>query len=79
MTAKERRAMRKLEIRAAESEALVEKLAKQNSDLFFQLYEQKCALLEAYETITDALRIVYEPIRADPQFMAKKKEIEPNF
>ena len=79
MTAKERRQMRKLEIRAAESEALVEKLAKQNSDLFFKLYEQKCALLEAYETITDALRIVYEPIRADPQFMAKKTEIEANF
>ena len=79
MTAKERRAMRKLEIRLAEAEATIETMAKRNSEMFLALYEQKCALLEAYETITDALRIVYEPIRADPQFMAIKSEIEPKF
>ncbi len=79
MTAKERRAMRKLEIRLETAERMLNNINKSHMDQFREIYEDRCAMLEALELVSDAYKLLRDRVKNDPQFMAKKAEIEPNF
>ena len=49
MTAKERRAMLKLEIRAEEAERMLKHINQMSMDQFLTVYEDRCAMMEARE------------------------------
>lgn len=73
MTAKERRAMRKLEIRAEEAERMLKHINQMSMDQFFTVYEDRCAMMEAFGLLSEAKQLLWERIKKDPQFMAKNK------
>lgn len=79
MTAKERRALRKLEIRLETAERMLSRINQSHMDQFREIYEDRCAMLEALELVSDAYKLLHNRVKNDPQFMAKKAEIEPNF
>ena len=79
MTAKERRAMRRLEIRAEEAERMLAHINKMSMDQFLTVYEDRCAMLEALELVSEAYTLLRGRVQDDPQFMARKQEIEANF
>lgn len=79
MTAKERRAMRKLEIRAEEAERMLKHINQSHMDQFLTVYEDRCAMLEAIELVGEAYALLHGRIKDDSQYMAKKHEIEANF
>ena len=79
MTAKEKRQIRKLEIRLEESERMLNHINKSHMDQFRSIYEDRCAMLEALELVSDAYTLLLDRVKNDPQYMVKKKEIEPNF
>ena len=79
MTAKERRQMRKLEIRLEESERMLDRINQSHMDQFREIYEDRCAMLEALELVSDAYKLLHSRVKNDPQYQAKKAEIEANF
>jgi hypothetical protein len=79
MTAKERRAMRKLEIRLETAERMLDRISQSHMDQFRGIYEDRCAMLEALELVSDAYQLLRDRVKNDPQYLAKRKEIEPNF
>ena len=79
MTAKERRQMRKLEIRLEESERMLKHISEMQADQFITIYEDHCAMLEAQELMSEAWDLIHSRTKNDPQYMVKKKEIEANF
>lgn len=79
MTAKERRAMRKLEIRAEEAERMLTHINKMSMDQFLTVYEDRCAILQALELVSEAFGLLRERVKDNPQYMAKRAEVEPNF
>lgn len=78
MTAKERRQMRKLEIRTEAAERILSRISQSHMDQFREIYEDRCAMLEALELVSDAYKLLHSRLKNDPQFMAKKAEIEVN-
>lgn len=79
MTAKERRKMRKLEIRLEESEKMLDRINQSHIDQFRTIYEDRCAMLEAMELVSEAYGLIKWRVKFDPQYQAKKDEIEANF
>ncbi|HBJ74663.1 MAG TPA: hypothetical protein DDY86_03900 [Syntrophaceae bacterium] len=79
MTAKERRQMRKLEIRLEESEKMLDRINQSHMDQFRTIYEDRCAMLEAMELVSEAYGLIRGRVKGDPQYQAKKAEIEANF
>mgnify|MGYP000857362082 CR=1 FL=1 len=79
MTAKERRAMRKLENRLEAAERMLDRINQAHMDQFRSLYEDRCAMLEALELVIDAYKLLHSRVKNDPQYQAKKAEIEANF
>lgn len=79
MTAKERRQMRKLEIRLEESERMLDLINHSHMDQFRTIYEDRCVMLEALELVSEAYGLIQGRVKFDPQYQAKKAEIEANF
>ena len=79
MTAKERRQMRKLEIRLEESERMLDWINQSHMDQFRTIYEDRCAMLEALELVSEVYGLIQGRVKDDPQYQAKKAEIEANF
>lgn len=73
MTAKERRAMRKLEIRLEESERMLDRINQSHMEQFRSIYEDRCAMLEALELVSEAYTLIRDRIKADPQYMARQE------
>ncbi|MDX9709955.1 MAG: hypothetical protein RBT64_10425 [Trichloromonas sp.] len=71
--------MRKLEIRLETAERTLSRINQSHMDHFREIYEDRCAMLEALELVSDAYQLLHSRVKNDPQFMAKKAEIEPNF
>ena len=79
MTAKERRQMRRLELRAEEAEKMLDRINQSHMDQFRTIYEDRCAMLEALELVSEAYGLIRGRVKGDPQYQAKKAEIEANF
>lgn len=79
MTAKERRALRKLEIRLETAERMLSRINQSHMDQFREIYEDRCAMLEALELVSEAYGLIQGRVKFDPQYQAKKAEIEANF
>ena len=79
MTAKERRQMRRLELRAEEAEKMLDRINQSHMDQFRTIYEDRCAMLEALELVREAYGLIQGRVKLDPQYQAKKAEIEANF
>lgn len=76
MTAKERRYVRKLEIRVEELEKARERTQESWCEQFNALFETRTALLQAFAAIEGAAVIMHECIKNDPQYMAEKRQIQ---
>lgn len=76
MTAKERRYVRNLEIKAEQLEAALSRSQETWRDQFTAIYETRTALLQAFACIEEAAVIIHNAIKEDPQYMAERKRIE---
>lgn len=79
MTAKEKRHVRKLEIRIEELERHFKIANNSHAEVFLNLYDTRRAMREAYESLIDAARTLEDLMRNDPAFMQQKAEMEANF
>lgn len=81
MTAKEKRYVRKLEIKIEQLEAALKQSQEVWQDQFTTIYETRTALLQSFAAIEEAAVIMHDCIKYDPQYMAERKRIEvvPNF
>jgi len=71
MTAKEKRYVRKLEIRIEELERHFKIANDAHTEIFSALYHTRTAMRIAYETILEAADSLQENIKNDPAYMAK--------
>lgn len=79
MTAKERRQLRRAEIRAEEAERMLKHINQSHMDQFLTVYEDRCAILQALELVSEAFGLLRERVKDDPQYVAKRADVAPNF
>lgn len=71
MTAKESRALRKLQIENEELKRHFHIAQKSQVDTFTELYQTRTALRQAYEALSEAQQVLEALMKEDPAFMAQ--------
>lgn len=79
MNAKDRRQLRRAEIRADEAERMLKHINQSHMDQFMTVYEDRCAMLQALELVNEAFGLLRDRVKDDPQYMAKRADVAPNF
>lgn len=75
MTAKEKRHVRKLEIRVEELERHFQIANSSSVETFLALFETRAAMRQAYEAVCDAERVLRELMQDDSAFMEMRAKI----
>ena len=75
MNAKEKRHVRKLEIRVEELERYLNIANSSGVETFLTLFETRAAMRQAYEAVCDAERVLRELMQDDPAFMEMRAKI----
>ena len=76
MNAKETRYVKKLEIEIEQLKLALKKSQLIWVDQFTAIYETKTALFQVYSAVEEAVTIIHECIKSDPQYMNENKRIE---
>lgn len=75
MTPKEKRYVRKLEIRIEELERHFRFSQDHYLETFHHLFDNRCAMREAYELIFESLTVLQQNMANDPAFMKLRSEL----
>ncbi len=76
MTAKEKRYVRKLEIKVEQLERHFRIAQTSGMDNFRALYDSRLAMRQAYESLMDAARTLEDCMQEDPAFMELQASIQ---
>lgn len=76
MTAKEKRHVRNLEIKIENLELALRKSQQTWVEQFDAVYHTRTALFQAFMAIEEAVVIMHDVIKNDPQYMSEWKRIE---